>query len=161
MAHTYLAHGPYFKLHLTPLISNILQLYLMACNVLDFFLCCALEYCMFCVVLFSLKSPVLQGNYYASFYFFKLLLIQLLSEIAHHRCDNLPHLLSIQGHCLHDLLLSQDFFNLLFFRYGSFLFLFLLFLLHLVHISIIVSDLTFPSLSYLVNKIQRVNQNNF
>lgn len=45
----------------------------MACNVLDFFLCCALEYCMFCVVLFSLKSPVLQGNYYVSFYFFKLL----------------------------------------------------------------------------------------
>lgn len=70
MAHTYLAHGPYFKLHLTPLIPNKLQLYLMVCNVLDFFLCCALEYYMFCVVLFTLKSPVLQGNYYASFYFF-------------------------------------------------------------------------------------------
>lgn len=123
MAHTYLAHGPYFKLHLTPLIPNILQLYLMACNVLDFFLCCALEYCMFCVVLFSLKSPVLQGNYYVSFYFFKLLFSfyqkQLIMDVI-----TSPTSSVFRDTVFHGLLLSQDFFNLLFFRHGSFSFSF-------------------------------------
>lgn len=164
MAHTYLAHGPYFKLNLTPLIPSIIQLYLVAYNVLDLFLCCASWHCIY-FMLFCLASAPLSFRgviAYPSNSFLNFSSSSFHQKYtAQQRCSSLTPPASVfRDTPCHGPLLSQDFFDLLVLQAGRGFF-FVVVLNGILYISlIIVSDLTLPSFSYLVCKMQRVNQNN-
>lgn len=124
--HTYLAHSPYFKLYLS-LICYIMQLYLMAYNVLDLHsvlcLCICFPFCCFSLVgYFSLESSCPKGDYF----------LNRINSAA------MP-------------LPQQRFlwlFDLVVLQVGR-MYVFFLFLLHFVHKSIIFTS---SSLSYLVCK---------
>lgn len=164
MAHTYLAHGPYFKLNLTPLIPSIIQLYLVAYNVLDLFLCCASWHCIY-FMLFCLASAPLSFRgviAYPSNSFLNFSSSSFHQKYtAQQRCSSLTPPASVfRDTPCHGPLLSQDFFDLLVLQAGRGFFVVVV-LNCILYISlIIVSDLTLPSFSYLVCKMQRVNQNN-